>query len=1040
MPQGRNTLTPHINLNFPPSAGNAKAVRLSPPEQPDFLQIRRSHFLLGGMLIALLIAALGGAVAVLWRSRSRHRKIYAAFSGRIVVVNEAEEILYLNAEPGCRDDLRGIKSLREIPHIDEKKLSAAVQEVFRTGKIITDDYEYRSEQRIFSASLLDENVFGQKAVIWFSQNNTALHDARRQAEEQARWLRLTLQSIGDGVITTDASGRIVMMNPVASRMTAVSREEAIGKPHDEIFNIVSAINEEPIESPVMRTLRTGMIVELANHTNLLGRDGKCYHIADSAAPIIDENGGIIGAILVFRDVTEAYARRDKLQKVATSLEYASELTNSAAFEFYPASRKLTGSKKIKELWPISSDGVAIDVHEWVYPDDRQKVEQQWSALFAREKSEISVDYRVLKDGAIHYYRLKGSLDSIGGSQELCVVGVIQDVTEITTSILNLKGDLELWTRVINTLPVMIFAKDVRQNFRYVQCNQAFFDFCDCEEEAVLGHTDEEILPESAEQIHQYDLSVSESGKLCHFETEWKDRKGISHPLKIVKKLFVDPRGRQLLIGAATDITELHHVIRNERAIKESLSCVILDPSFEDTFRQIAVSLHNLLRCERIVLGKYEDDGHLRFHREWHEDGMSDLNTRPLECIHQTWDDHLDKLRRDELFVFDEDAIELVNRTYNPSGIKDRILQAITAAPVFLNDRFWGTLFVSFIAQKHQFSESDKMLIAAMADILALAQVRDAQRRKIQQSSQEKQLLLDNINMPVWLHDGKGELLWANAKVSEIPNFPAGHLTTEENQKIFCENLPDDVVYPVSKVIETKQEAVTKISFGGRDYATWTRPVLDDRQKLLYIVKSAMDITDLNQSTQAQKVLTAGLKTFLSESDMKKAFTRVLEEIQRFFHCQRCYIMMFDSEAQTGTTIAECVADGVPKMWESVVNHPYKLDGDWIKSADAKRSLVLCPDTRTEYAQKFFGSWYPLIRLVKSYYGAALYFNGKFWGILGLSFDAYNRELSVPEVDFMKMLNGIFELYFSHEQAEKQILDALTQAQNAAKPKAFSLPA
>ena len=125
-------------------------------------------------------------------------------------------------------------------------------------------------------------------------------DALRRSEEN---LAITLNSIGDAVISTDADGRVVHANPVAQRLTGWSLADAKGRPRQDVFHIVNEETRAPLESPAERVLREGITVELANHTALMRRDGTAIPIADSAAPILDACGKAVGVVLVFRDCT-----------------------------------------------------------------------------------------------------------------------------------------------------------------------------------------------------------------------------------------------------------------------------------------------------------------------------------------------------------------------------------------------------------------------------------------------------------------------------------------------------------------------------------------------------------------------------------------------------------------------------------------------------------------------------------------------------------------------------------------------------------------
>jgi PAS domain S-box-containing protein len=125
-------------------------------------------------------------------------------------------------------------------------------------------------------------------------------------------LAVTLNSIGDAVITTDAEGRVALLNPLAEKLIGWTQAEAAGRPVEDIFRIINKETRQPSTIPVMATLAHGTIQGLANHTVLIARNGSECDIADSCAPIRDRDGQVIGAILVFRDVTGDYAAQQAL--------------------------------------------------------------------------------------------------------------------------------------------------------------------------------------------------------------------------------------------------------------------------------------------------------------------------------------------------------------------------------------------------------------------------------------------------------------------------------------------------------------------------------------------------------------------------------------------------------------------------------------------------------------------------------------------------------------------------------------------------------
>lgn len=117
-------------------------------------------------------------------------------------------------------------------------------------------------------------------------------------------LKTTLQSIGDGVVTTDKSGRITSLNNVAQELTGWDNSSAIGRPFTEVFILKNEETGETVENPIQKVLDTGRIIGLANHTELVRLDGQAIPIADSAAPIRTEDGQTAGVVMVFRDVSD----------------------------------------------------------------------------------------------------------------------------------------------------------------------------------------------------------------------------------------------------------------------------------------------------------------------------------------------------------------------------------------------------------------------------------------------------------------------------------------------------------------------------------------------------------------------------------------------------------------------------------------------------------------------------------------------------------------------------------------------------------------
>ncbi|HVV87612.1 MAG TPA: ATP-binding protein [Kofleriaceae bacterium] len=183
-------------------------------------------------------------------------------------------------------------------------------------------------------------VYGPDGAVAGVVNTFRDVTAQREHDEALRvsreWFSTALRSIGDAVITTDRGGVITFMNPVAEQLTGWSVAEATGRPLADVFAIVDEARGEPAENPVERVMRDGVVVGLANHTILKSRQRGDVPIDDSAAPIRDGAGALVGVILVFRDVSAERLedrRRDFLARAAeelnSSLDYEATLATVA---------------------------------------------------------------------------------------------------------------------------------------------------------------------------------------------------------------------------------------------------------------------------------------------------------------------------------------------------------------------------------------------------------------------------------------------------------------------------------------------------------------------------------------------------------------------------------------------------------------------------------------------------------------------------------------------------------------------------------------
>lgn len=265
---------------------------------------------------------------------------------------------------------------------------------------------------------------------------------RREAEqalaESEENLAITLHSIGDGVIATDAEGLVTRMNLTAERLTGWTFNEAVGRPLAEVFHIVNAETREPVADPVQMVIAYAQVVGLAYHTVLLSRDGAEYRISDSAAPIRNGAGDIVGVVLVFSDITERFRAEEVLLLTRFSVDAASDplfwMTPEARLvDVNEAACRALGYSREELLHMHLSDfDVLYDAERWA---------QRFDEL--RQRGSITFESRhCTRDGKVFPVEVVANYVTYGNEERNCCF--VRDITARKAAEAALKEKEERW--------------------------------------------------------------------------------------------------------------------------------------------------------------------------------------------------------------------------------------------------------------------------------------------------------------------------------------------------------------------------------------------------------------------------------------------------------------------------------------------------------------------------------------------------------------------------------------------------------------------
>jgi PAS domain S-box-containing protein len=322
----------------------------------------------------------------------------------------------------------------------------------------------------FAGYALSAGLIIYFAEIMHRMKARADHEARERARTenaervQKELLHVTLASIGDGVIVTDTRGRIRSMNAEAERLTGWKHPEAVDKMLPEIFQIVNEETGQPAENPVEKVISFGVVAGLADHTELVSRDGRRIPVADSAAPIREANGPLLGVVLVFRDVTlEREARRAQAQ-LAAIVEHSGEAI---------ATKNLDG---VVQTWNASAEklfgytaaeiiGRPITI---LLPPDRLYEEADiLGRLRAGKSVERFETVRVTKNGRMIPVAVSISPIRDGDGRVIGASKVIHDISEMVAARDAQAAEHELLSTTLASIGDAVITTDARAIITYL---------------------------------------------------------------------------------------------------------------------------------------------------------------------------------------------------------------------------------------------------------------------------------------------------------------------------------------------------------------------------------------------------------------------------------------------------------------------------------------------------------------------------------------------------------------------------------------------
>jgi len=281
-----------------------------------------------------------------------------------VLLHRTNEILFVNNVitqiTGFSEKELLSKTFFDIVHDDSKEFVINNFENELDGNNFIQHYDLKIKTKDINKSCwlnvtVNEIIYEDKNTYLISALDiTARIEEQNQLFRERERLKVTLESIGDGVITTDSDGIIRFINATASNITGYTQEEARGKDLIDIFNIYYEMDRRRIIHPLKKVKETKENTVFNDHPYLLSKENKEFRISNSTAPIIDEEGQIAGVIVVFRDMTKFIEAEDELKKI-NNIESLGILAGGIAHDFNNLLSGMFGNLSIAKLYLAEAD-------------------------------------------------------------------------------------------------------------------------------------------------------------------------------------------------------------------------------------------------------------------------------------------------------------------------------------------------------------------------------------------------------------------------------------------------------------------------------------------------------------------------------------------------------------------------------------------------------------------------------------------------------------------------------------------------------------
>jgi PAS domain S-box-containing protein len=599
--------------------------------------------------------------------------------------------------------------------------------------------------------------------------------------ESEAHLSATLRSIGDGVVACDREGRVASLNSVAEILTGWSRVEAAGMPLEEVFRIISAQTRETAENPVARALKEGVIVDLANHTVLIARDGTERQIADSCAPIRDTSGAVTGAVLVFRDVTEEYRRREELRQSEERFSRAIAGTGAGLWDWDMVKDTVFFSPQWKSMLGYEEHEVKNDFSGWKnlwHPEDAARIEKTVNDYIEGKTSSYEVENRLRhKDGSWHWILTRGDIERDAEGRPVRWTGTNIDITERKHAEEALARSVEEQRILLNNIQTQVWY--LTDDHTYGAVNQAHAEFNGVKIEDLAFKNMYDIFSEDVVAVcRQANVEVFTTGKPVRTE-EWVPHvSGEQRLISILKSPKLRSDGTvEYVVCSAEDITQQKHaekMLQNNLSFQTVISNIstqfvqTTEESFDADVNNMLEAIGRHFHVDRSYFFLFSHDQETMTNT--HEWCAGDVSPQ-MENIQDQPTDSLPWFKKrilsgEPVHIPDVKAL-LAEAGAEKAEFTSQDIQSLVTIPVASIDRIWGFIGFDAVKEKRIWREFEIRNLTVMGNTVGELLVK-------QQSQKRLETILSNTPAVIYTYRidslGRPQLTYLNENVQRILGF------------------------------------------------------------------------------------------------------------------------------------------------------------------------------------------------------------------------------------------------------------------------------